>query len=379
MTGDADAAGLPVRIGMLRLSDSAPLVVAHATGLFAAQGVTVDVAVRESWDSLTGDLIAGRLDAALMVPPLVLAYALGLAGPATPLIVPLSLSSGGNAITFSLRLAAALRQGGPDLSGTPAPLDPLATGLGLRRMIDRALAQGTPERPTLAVVHQFSSHNLLLRYWLSGCGIDPDSDVNIVVLPPQDMAAALARGDIDGFCAGAPWGAVATRDGVGEIVLFSSQIWQGHPEKCLALRGDWAERHPRHTQALIQALLQGCRRCDDPDASPAIAELLAQPAYIGVQAEQIIASLPGGHGHGGMRMDLSSFAHTRPTRAVANWVLQQMSRWHAMPAEAEQIDCANHVYRPDLHDSAVRTLGWPPVPDFDIRGTNFFDRGRSQA
>lgn len=377
LTGDTDAAGSPVRIGMLRLSDSAPLVVAQATGLFAAHGVAVDVVVLDSWDELADDLTAGRLDAALMVPTLVLAHALGLAGPATPLIVPLSLSSGGNAITFSLRVAAALRQG---CEGSAAPtLDPLALGLGLRRMIDRALAQGMPERPTLAVVHPFSSHNLLLRYWLSGCGIDPDSDVSIVILPPQEMAAALARGDIDGFCAGAPWGAVATRDGVGEIMLFSSQIWQRHPEKCLTLRHDWAERDPRRTQALIQALLQACRTCDDPTASPAIAALLAQPAYIGVDAEQIMASLPGGDGHGLTKMDLSSFTHTRPTRAIATWMLHQMSRWYALPPEAEQAACASEVYRPDLHDSAVRALGWPPVPDFSIRDTNFFDQGRSQA
>ena len=36
-----------------------------------------------------------------------------------------------------------------------------------------ALIRERGERPVLAVVHTFSTHNLLLRYWLAAGGIDP--------------------------------------------------------------------------------------------------------------------------------------------------------------------------------------------------------------
>ena len=49
------------------------------------------------------------------------------------------------------------------------------------------------------VVHPYSGHNYELRYWLAASGIDPDNELDIVVLPPPDMADALAAGQIDGY------------------------------------------------------------------------------------------------------------------------------------------------------------------------------------
>ena len=40
---------------------------------------------------------------------------------------------------------------------------------------------GQNNRPRIAVVHQFSTHNLLLRYWLALTGVDPDRDIETVV------------------------------------------------------------------------------------------------------------------------------------------------------------------------------------------------------
>ena len=59
------------------------------------------------------------------------------------------------------------------------------------------------------MVYPFSCHNYELRYWLAACGIDPDRDVRLVVLPPPLLVDALREGQIDGFCVGEPWNSLA--------------------------------------------------------------------------------------------------------------------------------------------------------------------------
>jgi hypothetical protein len=41
------------------------------------------------------------------------------------------------------------------------------------------------------MVYPFSCHNYQLRYWLAASGVDPDRDVQLVVIPPPLMADAL--------------------------------------------------------------------------------------------------------------------------------------------------------------------------------------------
>ena len=141
-------------------------------------------------------LADGLLDAAVMLPPLVLAARAGLGGRRAPLIVPLSLSQGGNAITLTTDAAAALTT------------DPSAPAQGLLEWL-----RAQPARPRFAVVHTYSSHDLLLRYWLASGGVDPDHDIETVVIPPEDVVDALSEGNITGFCAGAPLGSVAEARG----------------------------------------------------------------------------------------------------------------------------------------------------------------------
>ncbi|HVJ51720.1 MAG TPA: CmpA/NrtA family ABC transporter substrate-binding protein [Aliidongia sp.] len=340
-----------VRIGLLRLTDAAPMVLAKSAGLFAAEGLDVVLQTEPSWANLADKLAYGLLDAAVMLPPLALAMALGLRVPATPLIVPMSLSLNGNSVTLSNALAAPVLAG-----GKPAPLE------GGRRL-RRALGG---KRPVFATVHSWSTHNLLLRYWLAASGFDPEHDIAWTVVPPSDMVEALASGRIDGFCAGAPWGEMAARAGVGRTVILSSEIWRDHPEKCLAVHAGWAETQPRALQALLSALLRAAMLFELPDTARSLAELLAGPDYVDVPADAVLASLPGGQGG---EVDRSVFAPglaTHPWPAHARWFLRQMARrGDAIPAAIEETVSA--VYRPDLHARAAERVGLAP-PDRMIVG-----------
>jgi NitT/TauT family transport system ATP-binding protein/nitrate/nitrite transport system substrate-binding protein len=345
----------PVRLGLLRLTDAAPLFLAEAQGLFAAEGVAVRLSVESSWANLADKLAFGLLDAAVMLPPLAIAVTLGLRGPAaTPLLVPSGLSLNGNAVVLAPKLAEAVLGG-----ESPAPA-PLEVGRRLRARL------ASRPRPRLAVVHAFSTHDLLLRYWLAASGIDPERDVAITVVPPAETAGALAAGRIEGFCAGAPWGAVAERAGVGRVIVPSSAIWRNHPEKCLAVAAGWAGKAPEALQALLRALLRAGARCDDPAGAGALAELLAEPARVAVPADLIAATLPGRVGEEN-RSVFAAHVAGFPWRSHARWFVRQMARWRPLPADAAER--AERLYRPDLHARAARALGLPvPLADRKVEG-----------
>lgn len=321
-----DKPGDPIRIGLLRLSDAAPVILAEAEGLFTAQGIDVMLSVEPSWANIADKLGYGLLEAAVMLPPLAIACALGLRGRRTDLVVPMGLSLGGNAVTLAHSWRAAI----PD-----APHDADIIGKSFK-----AAMAGRANKPVLAVVHGFSTHDLLLRHWLAAHGIDPAKDVTFTVLPPAEMLGSLAAGSIDGFCAGAPWGGVAAQSGLGFVALHSAAIRPYHAEKCLAVRADWVGANPRRMAALHAALHQAATLCAAPAQRGTLAALLAEPAYLNLPAAIIEASLDPAAGG-------PEFTPPRATTANpddARWFADELARWgHAPAGLAEQ---AARLYQP---------------------------------
>ncbi|MBC7800140.1 MAG: ABC transporter substrate-binding protein [Gemmatimonadaceae bacterium] len=345
----------PVRLGLLRLTDAAPVIHAQASGLFGREGVAVSLHVEPSWANIADKLAYGLLEGAVMLPPLALAMHLGLRGPPTPLIVPASLSLNGNSVVLASALAATVLRGGhPSAMAVAQRLRGLLPGRMLR----------------IAVVHAWSTHDLLVRYWLAAAEIDPDRDLRLVVLPPSAMVGALAQGEIDGFCAGAPWGAVAAEAGVGRAVALSSGIWRNHPEKCLAVRTAWAESCPAQLQSVLRALLQAGLDCDRGDRAASLAALLAGPSLVDVPARLIEGSLPGGSATDSDRSVFAAHGAQMPDRAHAAWFLRQMARWRDLPPGAHD---AVAIYRPDLQAAAARQAGLMLVAPEPILPSNHAD------
>jgi len=352
-----------VRFGLLRLADSAPVVVAERRGLFRELGLRVELSVEPSWANIADKLAYGLLDAASMLPPLALAAALGLRGPPGRLLVPMGLSGGGNTVTLGRAAARAVLD-------TPEPLDALAAG---RRF--GSWLRGQPTPPRFAVVHAFSTHSLLLRYWLAASGVDPDRDISSVVVPPEQVEPALAAGDIAGFCAGAPWGELAAQNGSGQVLLGTSAIWRNHPEKCLAVAAPWALADPARLEALLRGLLQAQRLCEEPAAGSWVAPLLAE-SPLGLPLAASRACLPGGTATEHIRFHAG--AAWFPWYSHAAWFLKQMRRWGWLPTDMDLERATRAVYRPDLlaPAAAMEGLDWPSgdaerherfcdSPDFD--------------
>lgn len=346
--------GSVFRIGILRLTDAAPLIVAHELGYFAAENLEVSLSLEPSWANVADKLAYGLLDGVMMLPPLALALRLGLSGTAGPekIIVPATLSLDGNTVTLAERWAAPILYAGT--GSVPA----LETA---RRFA--ALIRQRREKPHLGVVHRFSTHNLLLRYWLATAGIDPDHDVTFTVVPPAETAPAMTAGRIDGFCAGAPWGEVAARAGLGRTVATSHAIWNHGTEKVFAVRQALADEAPDRLQAALRALLRAAIHCDAAQNAPAVAALLARPEYLNLPADIIRTSLPGAVVPGDNVSVFFANAATFPWRSHASWFLQQMARWGYVDTGAAQ-KISDELFRPDLYATAARAVGIAvPSPD----------------
>lgn len=270
-----------LRIGFLRLTDCAPAIVAHEFGWFAEEGLDTELIAEPSWANIADKLAYGFLDAAIILPPLAFAVELGLRGASQPLLIPAGISLGGNTVTLTRELAR--------------PVRALAKQRGLT--IVQSLAEnlrGRDDPLPFGIVHAYSSHNLLLRYWLATAGLEAGRDVRFSVVPPARAVEALKSGQIAGFCAGAPWGEIAARTGAGETIATSDDIWKNAPEKAFAVRARWAEENPDAIKGAVRALARAGQFCDAPENASYTGALLSRHRYLDVDSHAVLSSLPGG-------------------------------------------------------------------------------------
>ena len=108
--------------GFLPLLDSVLLVLAQEKGFAAKEGLDLHLVRETSWANIRDRAAIGHFDIAQMLAPMPLAASLGLTPIATPIIAPVVLGLGNNAITVSADLWQAMAdQGAPgDLAAGPA-------------------------------------------------------------------------------------------------------------------------------------------------------------------------------------------------------------------------------------------------------------------
>ncbi len=358
----------PVAIAFLPLTDSAPLIAAREKGFAAEAGIDLILHKTTSWATLRDRLVYGQVQAAHMLAPLAIAVTLGLSQHPAALSAPFKLNVNGNALSMAPDFAAAL---------DPDPAKRIADPIGAAH--DFAAAIGLHRRkPVIGIVHRFSSHALMLRYWLGFAGVDPDRDLVLRVLPPSLMAEAMRAGEIDGFIAGEPWSSVAVAEGLAEIVAVGSRIWQRGVEKVLAFRTDWMEGNPDTTDRLLIAMARSAAWCDDPANRDELSALLERPGYVGRPASVILPALEGQpvlqHGTPPVAVDdFLLFAREStnfPWRSQALWIYSQLVRWKMVePSEATE-QAAADVFRSDVFRRALAGAALPmPGASMKVEGS----------
>ncbi len=339
-------------IGFLPLVDACLPILAKEHGFAEDEGIDLRLVKDMSWATVLDRLLYGHSDAAHLVAPLAIATTLGRSRPAHPLSVPFVLGLNGNAITLRPELAERIR-------GDGQLADPLKAGTALAEVARERAARGKPIR--FGVVHRYSSHNYMLRYWLAGCGIQPDSEVEIATVPPPFCADALAAGEVDGICVGEPWNSVAVEAGAGEIVLSTAQIWRRGVEKVLALRESVLDEKRDSVMALIRALCRAGAHFVEPENWQTNAAILARGEYLDGDPELITRAISDRMllRRGGEIIHYPDFmfqyreAANFPWVSQAEWLYTQMVRWDNMDYSQEDASKAAHVFRPDVYRSAL--------------------------
>jgi two-component system, oxyanion-binding sensor len=360
-----------LQIGFIPLIDAAALIIAVEKDFVRAEGLDVTLVREVSWSNVRDKLNIGLFDAAHILAPVPIASSLGLGHIKVPVVVPLMLSLNGNAITVSPALYAAIMA---EIDGDA--LDPMATARALSRVAATRRRNGG-EVLTFGMTFPFSAHNYLLRFWMAAGGVDPDEDVRLVVLPPPFMVDSIAGGQIDGFCVGAPWNSIAVDRGLGRILHFGSDIMQRAAEKVLATRQSWAEKNPQMLDALVRVVLRAAEFAEAPHNRSEVAQILARPEYIGVEASVILRTLEGRlkiAGDGTIRESNRYLIQTRedasrPDPLQAAWLYAQMVRWRQTPMSPEGFRVAQSVFRPDLYEAA---LGRADTPQTTSRAIGAF-------
>lgn len=349
-----------LRIGYIPLIDATPILVAVDHGFAEAEGLDVELVREVSWSNVRDKLNLGLFDAAHMLAPLPMASSLGIGHVKVPLIVPFTLALNGNAITVSPALYAELSHVvDGDLT------DPRVSSRALHRVVADRKARGVP-LVNFGMTFPFSNHNYQLRFWMSAGGVDPDEDVQMVVLPPPYMVDSLTSGHVDCFCVGAPWNSVAVDNGVGHILHFGRDIVRRMSEKVLAVRDNWAGDNPDTLSALIRALAKAAAYAEDPAHLGAVCESIGR--RIGATPEIISRTLKGVlkvTADGQTRSSdeyilLERRGANRPDKAHAAWMYADMVRWRQAPLTDDLRLVAENTFRPDLYDHA---LGHPPSLD----------------
>lgn len=340
-----------LKIAFLPLTDAAVLVAAHERGFAEEEGLALDLIRTTSWATLRDRLVYGQVQAAQMLAPLAVAVALGLSQQPAALAAPYKLGVNGNMLVMASDFAKALE---PDVASRLA--DPLGTAH------DFAAAIGLWRRkPVIGVVHRFSSHSLMLRYWLASAGVDPDRDVVLRVLPPSLTVEAMQAGEIDGFIAGEPWGSAAVEAGLAETVAIGERIWRRGVEKILAMRESWMDENPDTVDRLLRALARAAAWCDDRANHAALADLLCDPRYVDQPADLIGRALAGQivarAGEAAIASpDFMLFdreATSFPWRSQALWIYSQFVRWNMVDHDAAIAAKAGAVFRPDVYRRAL--------------------------
>lgn len=362
-----------LNIGFAPLTDCASLVVARERGIFAQNGLDVSLRRFVSWAAMRDALGSGVIDAAHMLSPMVVASAARLGPFPGDFTTAFTMNLNGNAITVSNALHEEMQQRAPDLM-EELPL----TARALKRVIEQRQAEGGAPL-TLAHVYPQSMHSYELRFWLAEAGIDPDRDLNLVVVPPSLTVDALSTGHIDGYCVGEPWNSAAVVGGLGRTLITSGEIWSNGPEKVLAVRKSWASDHHDTHLALIASLSEASKWLDDVANRQTAARMIAAPEYVNTAYDEIVSSLTGvGVQTGGhLRLKMPDFnvfhryAANFPWRSHAKWILSQMVRWGEVPETVDVESVAENAFRPDIYCEAVKALDVAcPVSDQKVEGAH---------
>lgn len=221
-----------LRVGYLPITDAAPLLIAHARGYFHEEGLKVQRPFRvRSWSALAESFLSGKFDVTHMLLPIPIWMRFKNK---TPVKILAWNHTNGSAITV---------RGDSDIK--------CIGDLGGKQ---------------ICVPHWYSVHNIILQMGLKHYGLKPviqahtaplkPDEVNIFMLSPSEMPAALAGGKSDGYIVAEPFNAIGEIKIKARIMRFTGDIWKNHPCCVVVMNENITRRRPVYTQKIINSIVR---------------------------------------------------------------------------------------------------------------------------
>ncbi|ODT58126.1 MULTISPECIES: CmpA/NrtA family ABC transporter substrate-binding protein [Paracoccus] len=365
------------KLGYIALTDSAPLMIAVEKGFFAKHGMP-DVLVEKqaSWgatrDNMALGSASGGIDGGHILRPKVHLYSTGSVmqnSQPLPMYTLLNLNEDGQGLS--------VRQEYAD-SGVGIDSSPLKDIFAARR----AAGDEIP----VAMTFPGGTHDLWMRYWLAAGGIDPTSEVDLIVVPPPQMVANMKVGNMEAFCVGEPWNEQLVNQGIGFTAATTGELWARHPEKVLGMRADWVDANPNATIAIMMAVMEAQMWCEQPENKQEMAEIIGRRQWFNVPVDDIIGRIQGqinyGNGRDELRPELAmkfwgeNGETSYPWKSLDAWFITENKRWGYLPGDLDTTALVNGTNRSDLWLAAAAGLGLS-VDFGDSRGVETFFDGKT--
>ena len=365
-------------LGFIALTDAAPLIVAKEKGFFAKHGMPdVEVAKQASWGTTRDNLVLGSagngIDGAHILTPMPYLIASGKVtqnNVPTPMYILARLNLDSQCISVSAEYAD-LKLG---LDAKP-----------FKAALEKKKASGQAVKA--AMTFPGGTHDCWIRYWLAAGGIDPDKDIETIVVPPPQMVANMKVGTMDCFCVGEPWNEQLKNQKIGYTALTTGEIWNRHPEKSFAMRADWVDAHPNATKALLMAVQQAQMWCDEPANRAELAQIVSGRQWFNCPVPDILPRLEGRFDYGVPGKVVENSPHimkfwrdnaSYPYRSHELWFLVEGVRWGKFRGDEDLNGLIDKVNREDLWREAATELGVPvaQVPQATSRGVETFFDGK---
>ena len=318
-----------LKVGFIAITCATPLIMAGPLGFYRQQGLDVSLNKTAGWALIRDKMLNREFDATHFLSPMPIAISMGAGSVAQPMRVATIQNINGQAITLANKH---------------------------KNNRDPKNWKGFK----FAIPFEYSMHNFLLRYYLAEAGINPDTDVQLRVVPPPEMVANLRAGNIDGFLGPDPFNQRAVYEEVGFIHLLSRDIWDGHPCCAFGTSEAFIQQNPNTFAALYRAVLTAAAMARESKNRELIAKVIAPAAYLN-QPETVLTQVLTGKfadGLGNVKNvpDRADFDPV-PWQSMAVWMLTQMKRWGYVKGEVDYKGIAEKVFLLTDAKQQMKALG----------------------
>lgn len=349
-TGASKKAVRKVKLGFIALTDCASIVMAKELGFFADRNLDVEVIKQASWPATRDNLLNGQIDGAHSLFGMPFAVAT-FGGASRDLKIAMVLNNNGQAITLNKDLASV---GYGDLEKAKTALE--------------------SKEPTLAMTFPGGTHDVWLRYWLKATKADT-SKIKIIPIPPPQMVANMTAGNMDGYCVGEPWNAVAVKNGIGFTHLTTQDLWEHHPEKALVVNAKFASTQEDTLKDVMAAILEAGKWLDNATNRKKAATTIGAPAWVNAPAAEIEGRLTGEYVVGAglpnrtykgtqMRFFRDGLVNM-PRRSHGIWFMSQYQRFGLLKEAPPYEEIVDSIILSDLYAEVAKAEGID-VPDDDM-------------